>query len=217
MATKKLKLQILDNLKELIWSMIVLGIILYGGIQVFLHGPGNRSKPTNTMSGSIKQLLYWLEDTGHKNLVVGILLIASSVLALIYLFLTIYHLSYLTPKRSILGRSILAQTSQYEAFGDLLQIIDNDLDMETKKFGTELVVGTQWLLSEQVMRIANIERVYVGERKIEHKKQAILLIIDKNGNKMETIFSWDENRDKALQHLQNIISNLYVGDLTEVN
>lgn len=217
MATKKLKLQVLDNLQELAWAVIVLGLSLYCGIEVYFNGPGNRSEPGDSMEGLVKRFLYWLEDTGHGDLVTGILLGAFGVAALICLFLMIYHLGRLTPKRSVLGRSILAQASPHETFEDLVQAIDADFAMEMKEFGTELAAGTQWLLSQQAMRIAKIDRVFVGERKARKKKQPVLAAADGEGNVMETVFSWDQDRDEAVRYLRSRIPGLYVGSLTELD
>lgn len=213
MATKKLRSQVMDNLHELVWALAVLGISVYAGVQVFFHGPGNRSEPGKGLRGLFTKLMYWLEDTGHGNIVTIILLAIFGVTALTCLCLVIYHMGYLTPRRCILGRSILAQSAGYETFDDLVQAIDADLAMESKEFGTELLIGTQWMLSEQAMQLSKIERLYVGQRK---KKKHVLLASDGDGNVLEAVFTWDENRDKAVGHLRQRFPEIYVGDLKEV-
>lgn len=213
MATKKLRSQVMENLYELIWALAVFGISVYAGIQTYFRGSGNRTEPEKGLRGQFKRLLYWLEDTGHKKLVLGILLTIFGVAAIICLCLIVYHVGYLTPRRSVLGRSILAQASAHEVFDDLVHAIDQDLAMESREFGTELLVGAQWLLSEQSMRIGKIRRLYVGQRK---KKQYVLLAADEEGHTLEAVFSWNQNRDEAVQYLQRRIPELYVGNLKEV-
>lgn len=216
MATRKLKLQVLDNLKELAWALIMFGICVYAEIQVLRNGPGKRFAPEPGLKGMTRRFLYWLEDTGHGELVAGMMLVLFGVAALVCLFLVIYHLGYLTPKRSILGRSILAQAAPHEAFDDLVHAIDTDIAMESREFGTELVAGSQWMLSEkEAMRIGKIERLYIGKKKVERKYRAVLLAADGKGNTSEIPFYQEENRDEAVQYLRRKIPGLYVGDLTE--
>lgn len=216
MATKKLRMQVLENVKELILASVMLVISIYCGIQVYFKGTGNRSKPGNSLRGLVVRLMYWLEDNGYRNVVVGIMLAIFGITALISLILIIYHLGYLTPKRSVLGRSVLAQASKHEVFDDLVQSIDSDLNMEINEFGTELIAGRQWLLSDEAMRIKRIERIYIGERKVKRKNKAVLLASDGDGNIIDINFDRMESRDEAVRYLRGRISSLYVGNLKEV-
>lgn len=212
MASKKLRSQVISNLYELVKALILLGICLYSGIQVYFHGSGNRTEPGKGLKGQMVKLLHWLKDQGHEKLVTGILLAIFGITALICLFLLFYHMEYLTPKRSVLGRSILAQATKYEKFSDLVQAINADLTVDTKEFGTELLVGAKWLLSEQAIRISTLEQLYTGEK----QKKYVMLAADGEGNIIEVSFAREEHREEAVRYLQGRVPELYMGNLQEI-
>lgn len=206
MAAKKIRSQVLYALLHILETAFMLALSVFCGVQVYLHGTGNRGEAKG-LKGLVAKWLYQQEDAGNDTLVKGILIGIFVISAVTALAALIYHLAHLFPGQTKLGRSIRKQAKSYEKLNDLIAMIDTDMDRESMEFGTELRIGTQWLLGEEAMRLSQIQNVKREDRRKNHT----LTVTDRQGNEMEVSFAKKESLDDAMNHLRRRLPALFGG------
>lgn len=208
MGTKRLKRE-QRTCFRLIWQGLVLAVIgIYSGQAVWRNGLGNPGTRPNTFSQWIARLQK--KGPAYERGVQIAVVVVFVFCAAAGIFYFVKGIRHIRANQTMVGKSVMSQAKSYETLRDLLHSIDLDME-EAASFGQITMIGREWVLGLEAMRIERIRGLY----STVFQKFPSLVLIDSDRNIQGCGFDTEQERDEAYRLLCSRLPDAKTGGMEE--
>lgn len=194
-----------------IWRGLALTAIGgYCGIMILQNGMGTAVQTGGGANVLVRRLMGWLTEHGinAEQLLPVCMVGLFGIIAAVGLFNVVRGILSMFPKHTMFGKFIKTQARDFERFEDVIDSINADMEQEPCVFGT-VSIGRKWILDTEAMRLSGIRGVFWFDQAME---DYVLCCVDNNQNIWAASLRYSADRDKAAEHLTNMLSDVVTGD-----